>query len=114
MVAFAKNHSVVHPHPASGHFLPEGEGITSERILAQAASSEVETGNSDLDIPCSIFVIQTAGEKPISNTEQGMSKDEVPGPLSQRERAGERESAWLLQKNIREFSPSSGLRPPSP
>jgi hypothetical protein len=46
-----------------------------------------------LDIPCSIFIIQTAGEKPISNTEQGMSKDEVSGPLSQRERAGERESA---------------------
>jgi hypothetical protein len=56
-----------------------------------------------LEIPCSIFIIQTAGEKPISNTEQGMSKGEVPGPLSQRERAGERESAWLSQKTSESF-----------
>jgi len=29
--------------------------------------------------------------------------------LSQRERVGEREKAWLLQKDIPTFSPSSGL-----
>ena len=34
------------------------------------------------------------------------------GSLSQRERAGERENSRLLQRNIRKFPPSSGLRPP--
>jgi hypothetical protein len=52
-----------------------------------------ETGNSDLDIPFDIHRPISFG-KPIPNTEQGMSKDEVPCSLSQRERAGERENAF--------------------
>ena len=34
-------------------------------------------------------------------------------PLA-RERVGEGEKAWLLKKDLPMFSPSSGLRPPSP
>jgi hypothetical protein len=46
-----------------------------------------------------IFVIQAAEEKPISNIEQGMSKDEIPGSLSQRERGGEREESRKLKRS---------------
>jgi hypothetical protein len=74
-------------------------------VGACAWPSGAEPGDSELDIPCSIFIIQTAHEKPISNTQQGMSKDEVLGFLSQRERAWERESAWLVQKTSESFHP---------
>ena len=36
MVALTKKHPRVHPHPACGHLLPEGEGINGD-ALGQAA-----------------------------------------------------------------------------
>ncbi|MFQ3168286.1 MAG: hypothetical protein ACI8QI_000829 [Limisphaerales bacterium] len=59
-----------------------------------------EMGDSDLDIPCSIFVIQAAEEKPISNIEQGMLKDEGTGSLSP-SGEGTKRNARLAKREFR-------------